>query len=1157
MKTTLYRFASYRNHQRIDDEVKSKYYVNASEVIISGMYFLDGLSSGDYNEVVEQIQTKSNYNGLLSIIDIKQHNKYSKLLLLSNAINQNLISTDFNNIKELGITSNSKLTETQETKIWDNLLHALLIKRYKAKVDILLSILVANNFLLNFDRSLDYSLEHNTYEITRLKRLIKAKVILPINIIKKTPDPSPKQLTKSQKNVLLDQHSLMLSKIEIRRIDRLRKNIRLISIEGFPSTIKEEQKVESKKKLDEINNDKKYKELSSETKKRIEKDIIAKNENVSQPLLSRGRVSSVDYKSKLESPRDKLLFEKLLPTKTSLLGINTILSSHIKETISTSIPIRTCFSTMIQVNGFQITLKPKPANNSFVITTKSVGDKFDIFITQYFRSEESAIIEIKGNITFGDATPDVGLIGERLIASSKPNYITYKLNAEPFKILRKDQPDEIRITYRTHGNVLDDVTEKLEKVRLIYPVYGILQILPDKIVLPERTPMYGITNLGISDFRRVDQEVVCYSRGEVSHIENIMASEYKEKTSRSFMSTESSEESESITETELVSDTTTTDRFEMQSEVTEVLNSEKSKELSLGFGVSGTYPGSGINFNVDTSGSFSSSSSKEESSSIAITQAKEVTEQVKDRIFSKVTKKRSYRMKKEFEETNKHGFDNRLNPEHVVGIYRWIDKIFENKLVNYGRRLNYEFMIAEPGRNFLQSLVDDSEPNTTVSSSNSNIQLIQVPNPPSDILGDETNYINITEEELYQAAALYGAEIPNKPDPEVAVTRAFSMVIRESGSLWKTDDSAAFNELQVPDGYLCQQIEMEASYIVHGGDEGIASARVIVGSQAFDLNPNNHQTKNIPPTEGTISVSYRTRDVGAMAISVTALCKLKDSIWNKWKIDSYNSIMAAYQKKLDAFNEQERYKEQNEEEIFTPEKKEYNYNPQINRNIEKTELKRLCIEMMLNQFNINISSDSYKTNPIGQVPMLNLNESYDLKAKRVDFLEQAFEWDIMAYKFFPYFYSDEDKWHELMHINGTVDEIFKAFLSSGMAKVKLPVRRGFENAVQFFLRTGETWLGSGFVLDGEDDLDISINEEIDTGQEEVVIEKTWRTRIPTTLTIVQKDSGAIDHKGLDCVSEDGTEGKIEGTDTSSKLIGEINQEAEEATGVGEEGTIGS
>ena len=44
--------------------------------------------------------------------------------------------------------------------------------------------------------------------------------------------------------------------------------------------------------------------------------------------------------------------------------------------------------------------------------------------------------------------------------------------------------------------------------------------------------LFGIHNLGIQEYRRVEQTLCCYVPGEVSHIENVMAREFKEKSTR-------------------------------------------------------------------------------------------------------------------------------------------------------------------------------------------------------------------------------------------------------------------------------------------------------------------------------------------------------------------------------------------------------------------------------------------------------------------------------------------------------------------------------------------------------------------------------------------------------------------------------------------------
>jgi len=86
-----------------------------------------------------------------------------------------------------------------------------------------------------------------------------------------------------------------------------------------------------------------------------------------------------------------------------------------------------------------------------------------------------------------------------------------------------------------------------------------------------------------------------------------------------------------------------------------------------------------------------------------------------------------------------------------------------------------------------------------------------------------------------------------------------------------------------------------------------------------------------------------------------------------------------------------------------------------------------------------------------------------------------------------------------------------------MARAVVPVRPGFEEAVNWFMETGELWEGQGLVVAEDNDLYLSISEEMQTVEGEV--EKEWETRVPTALTIVQADSAVLKEGGLPCYCE--------------------------------------
>ena len=121
-------------------------------------------------------------------------------------------------------------------------------------------------------------------------------------------------------------------------------------------------------------------------------------------------------------------------------------------------------------------------------------------------------------------------------------------------------------------------------------------------------------------------------------------------------------------------------------------------------------------------------------------------------------------------------------------------------------------------------------------------------------------------------------------------------------------------------------------------------------------------------------------------------------------------------------------------------------------------------------------------------------------------LEQAFEWSIMDYTFYPYYWADRAVWQE-MYLTENIDMLFRSFLQAGMARVIVTVKPDFEEAVQYFLVTGKVWLGGETPIIG-DPLYVSITQEMrePTG---IAQGNYWITRIPTTLTILQSGSTGL------------------------------------------------
>jgi hypothetical protein len=187
-------------------------------------------------------------------------------------------------------------------------------------------------------------------------------------------------------------------------------------------------------------------------------------------------------------------------------------------------------------------------------------------------------------------------------------------------------------------------------------------------------------------------------------------------------------------------------------------------------------------------------------------------------------------------------------------------------------------------------------------------------------------------------------------------------------------------------------------------------------------------------------------------------------------------------------------------------------NPGFYREIENIILRKNCISYLISN-NPNakrtFGKNFYKKiNPSQSLnfdnAMIDQNADLDDYAAFVKFMEQAFEWDIMSYYFYPFYWGNRNNWIEMYQFDQTHDHIFKAFMQSGMAKATVTVRPGFEEAVKYYMQTGQIWNGGEVPVIG-DELFLSIVDELQKPEGEKV-GKAWPTRIPTSMTILQAQS---------------------------------------------------
>ena len=636
----------------------------------------------------------------------------------------------------------------------------------------------------------------------------------------------------------------------------------------------------------------------------------------------------------------------------------------------------------------------------------------------------------------------------------------------------------------------------------------------------EEIELYGVNRLGVADYRRVEQELCCYIPGEVSHIENIMAKEYKEKSTRSLTRSEDIFESTTEREIEDLTDTTSTSRHEMSTEISEVL--QRDRESNVGFDAGTTGDFGKITFNASAFGDFSFGQSSTDSNSIARTYAEDVTKRALERIVTKNTVKRTSRILKEFEENNKHGFDNREGTDNITGVYRWVDKVYKNRIVNYGKRLIYEFMLPEPARFYKDAIILKAEEeetiNTDASSSSPSIAVKPI-HPKEQGLGSAKD---LTRENYERLASLYGVTITAPFDATSNVSGGYSESIGNSDS----PKSYSYTGLRVPDNYELTKITGSVNY----GFKARVNPRayIVVGTggknlSVTEIKGEGNDSRSISHimnlNTGDIPVTVNTKKITSFTVSITLECALRSSVFEQWQQDAYGDIIRAYETQLQTYNDAQASAEaQNQSGSESNEPTTIQRNPKFNKQIVQTELKRLCIEMITKPFGIQQGRDFYQQGPC-DVPELKLSKNLDIYGSQVKFFEQAFDWELMSQLFYPYYWAKKCDWKTLFQATDANDSIFQSFLQSGMGRVMVPVKAGFEDAVTFYMETGKIWGGTGIVLDTDDELYLSIVDELTIIEGELENEE-WETIVPTTLTLIQQNSVKLLEGGLPCCDDD-------------------------------------
>lgn len=579
---------------------------------------------------------------------------------------------------------------------------------------------------------------------------------------------------------------------------------------------------------------------------------------------------------------------------------------------------------------------------------------------------------------------------------------------------------------------------------------------------------------GITDLLVVRQHINRYEKAEIQSIENIMLGESRRKTVRDQTTTQTTTTSETDTTTQVTKESDQTERFTLQNEVDKALQ----EQLAVKASGSVSYHGGTVDASVNASVDYSQS--KSESQKIASDYAREVVSKAATQVTTQVKQQLIQQFTEVMETLEDHSFDNSKGTAHISAVYQWLNKIYTAQIFNYGSRVIYDIIVPEPALQWIAAFAKPSNP------------ALIPPEPPPLFTVDASTISAANFESLatkYRASGIPG------PPPANQIAAATAVMTKDQPT---TD---AMVTIKIPDGYWANQAWVSCEYDYTDASNGL---EILLGEATFTFAQNAPATPIKLSLSGTgdIPCTIHAYHLSNYSVSIRVECGIVVEGMLAWQQQVFDKLLAGWASWKADYQDALSKQQQAAEAAGDP---KLGGNPDDNRAIERTELKRSVLQLLLGNFNLSGVDD-----PTG-FPHPKLPPTVPdaiTQGEYVRFFEQAFEWEQISYVLYPYFWGDQSRWVQKLQL-GTDDPLFQAFLRAGSARVVISVRPGpFAAALDYFFSMGQLW-GGGGPPSVSSPFYLPISEEIreQTGApgNEVPYGDSWEINLPTSLIRLRSD----------------------------------------------------
>lgn len=682
------------------------------------------------------------------------------------------------------------------------------------------------------------------------------------------------------------------------------------------------------------------------------------------------------------------------------------------------------------------------------------------------------------------------------------------------------------------------------QVKIVRALLARAVLLPPRLqLLFPQASIAMVRTAGVSDLYLLRSEWRGYVRGEVAALKSVMAKERLKQEVSETRETERIESTDSTQSSEQETSQETRNSSELSKEVSTSLTA--ALQAGVNADVTGVFPGGTYRVGANAQGSIGISHAER----LATRTAQEAVSKAVSRVESSVRTQRSTRELVRNINGQEYELDNEGNT-HVRGVYRWVDRVERFQIYKVPDRLQLEFQLPQPAEFF------KARQRAATAASDKNA-------PPPWKVTLETSPTDATlqkidsQESADRLATLYHAsEVPALPKGQLSVTE----VVTLKGDGTPTDNTdpdllaplaSGRVELVIPDGYEAVKVEYFLSAApakgrwvreksnndpAHIGFEitdmqvfhSIVAEAFIGGVTEYvtDWRAENEALEELFTTQGggwsqspnfgnafarssgprsisfvdstdapvrtRLAVGFRAVGASHLQATVRVHCRRTAESYAIWRQQVHDVLYNAWSR----WNRD--YESSRQTSTLFGMAPAGEHSPLKNRKLIVEELKRQIIAWLLEE------------SPFagrGSLKPLGAGESWRdvdvsqtiANAPIIQFFEQAFDWPSMAWLFYAYYWADKSNWTDLAALEANDPEL-EAFLRAGSARVLVPVRKSFEDAVKYWLVYRQPFLGRGLPLPGNP-LFVALADEIrnltDSSVEGAPVGRAWDVKTAT------------------------------------------------------------